>query len=300
VELVLLGEATEVDKTIIDGIADPLMHLVRNAMDHAIEEKSERLASRKKASGQIILSAQNMGGDIFISVKDDGKGLDPEMILNKAKVKGLLSKPESEYSEKEIFSLLMLPGFSTKDSVTEFSGRGVGMDVVKKNIEKVGGTVSIDSIKGVGTEILFKIPLTLAIIASMEVRVGMNIYALPIMNIRESFKAVPGQAFSDLDGNEMIMIRGACYPIIRLHKIFHLSDSLTQIEDGILLLVDSGNMLACIFADELLGKHQVVVKPLPPYLHHFSQSGSGLAGCTILGDGSISLILDIQSILSLN
>lgn len=297
VDLHLIGETTEVDKTIIDGIADPLMHLVRNAMDHAIEDKKGRRDAGKSSVGQIVLSAQNVGGDIIISVSDDGKGLDAEMILEKARAKNLLTKPDTEYSEKEIFNLLTLPGFSTKEAVTEFSGRGVGMDVVKKNIEKIGGTVTIESVKGVGTNIYFKIPLTLAIISSMDIRVGKDVFVIPINNIRESFKTAPGQVFQDPDGNEMIMIRGACYPIIRLHKIFQLTDTVTQIEDGILLLVDSGTSLACIFADELLGKHQVVVKPLPIYLSRFDISNSGLAGCTIMGDGSMSLILDIQNIL---
>lgn len=298
VDLVLMGEATEVDKTIIDGIADPLMHLVRNAMDHAIEDKAGRIAAKKDPVGRIILSAQNIGGDIIISVSDDGKGLDAEMILEKAKAKNLLTKPESEYTEKEVFNLLTAPGFSTKEAVTEFSGRGVGMDVVKKNIEKIGGTVTIESVKGTGTNIFFKIPLTLAIIASMEIRVGASVYAIPISNIRESFKATSNQLFSDPDGNEMIMIRGVCYPIIRLHKVFHIQDAQTDILDGILLLVDSGDRLACIFADELLGKHQVVVKPLPVYLSRYAAKGVGIAGCTILGDGSISLILDVQGILN--
>lgn len=299
VDLVLMGEATEVDKTIIDGIADPLMHLVRNSMDHAIEDKTGRVAAKKDPVGRIILSAQNIGGDIIISVSDDGKGLDAEMILEKAKAKNLLTKPENEYSEKEIFNLLTVPGFSTKEAVTEFSGRGVGMDVVKKNIEKIGGTVTIESVKGAGTNIFFKIPLTLAIIASMEIRVGKNVYAIPISNIRESFKATQNQLLSDPDGNEMIMIRGVCYPIIRLHKIFHLQEAQTNIVEGILLLVDSGDRLACVFADELLGKHQVVVKPLPVYLSRYAAAkGVGIAGCTILGDGSISLILDVQGILN--
>ncbi|HVI39790.1 MAG TPA: chemotaxis protein CheA [Anaerovoracaceae bacterium] len=298
VDLVLMGEATEVDKTIIDGIADPLMHLVRNSMDHAIEDKAGRVAAKKDPVGRIILSAQNIGGDIIISVSDDGKGLDAEMILEKAKAKNILTKPESDYTEKEIFNLLTVPGFSTKEAVTEFSGRGVGMDVVKKNIEKIGGSVSIESVRGAGTNIFFKIPLTLAIIASMEIRVGKNVYAIPISNIRESFKATSNQLLSDPDGNEMIMIRGVCYPIIRLHKIFHLQETQTNIVDGILLLVDSGDRMACIFADELLGKHQVVVKPLPVYLSRYSAKGVGIAGCTILGDGSISLILDIQGILN--
>ena len=298
VELVLMGESTEVDKTIIDGIGDPLMHLVRNAMDHAIETKAERSAAKKDPVGKIILSAQNVGGDIIISVSDDGKGLDPDYILEKAKAKSLLTKPENEYTDKEIYNLITLPGFSTKEAVTEFSGRGVGMDVVKKNIEKIGGSVTIESTKGLGTNVYFKIPLTLAIIASMEIKVGGNVYAIPIANIRESFKAASHQLLSDPDKNEMIMIRGVCYPIIRLHEIFHLEDTLTKIEDGILLLVDSGDRLACIFADELLGKHQVVVKALPLYLSRYVAKNTGIAGCTILGDGSISLILDVQGILN--
>lgn len=298
VDLVLMGEATEVDKTIIDGIADPLMHLVRNAMDHAIESKEEREDAGKNPTGRIILSAQNIGGDILISVHDDGRGLDAEKILNKAKERDILSKPESEYSEKEIFNLLTAPGFSMKDNVTEFSGRGVGMDVVKKNVEKIGGTVTIESVKGIGTTIFFKIPLTLAIIASMEIRVGDNIYAVPIVNIRESFKATPDQLIKDPEQNEMIMLRGVCYPVIRLHKVFNLEDTLTDLTEGIFLLVDSGDSLACIFADDLIGKHQIVVKPLPVFLNEFSVKENGIAGCTILGDGSISLILDVQGLLN--
>lgn len=297
VDLVLMGEATEVDKTIVDAIADPLMHLVRNAMDHAIEDKAGRIDANKDPVGRIILSAQNVGGDIIITVSDDGKGLDPEVILEKAREKKLLTKPESEYTQKEIFNLLTVPGFSTKESVTEYSGRGVGMDVVKSNIEKIGGTVTIESIKGAGTNIFFKIPLTLAIIACMEVRAGNDIYAIPITNIRESFKASPKQLLSDPDRNEMILIRGVCYPIIRLHKIFHIKEAETSIVDGILLLVDSGDRLACILADELLGKHQVVVKPLPLFLSRYAAKDVGIAGCTIMGDGSISLILDIPGIL---
>jgi two-component system chemotaxis sensor kinase CheA len=298
VDLVLMGETTEVDKTIIDGIADPLMHLVRNAMDHAIEDREGRANAGKDQVGRIILSAQNVGGDIIISVSDDGKGLDTEMILEKAREKKLLTKPESEYTEKEIFNLLTVPGFSTKDSVTEYSGRGVGMDVVKKNIEKIGGSVTIESVKGIGTNIYFKIPLTLAIIASMEIRVAENIYAIPIANIRESFKAARKQLLADPDGNEMIMIRGECYPIIRLHRVFHIEDAKTGILDGILLLVDSGDRMACILADELLGNHQVVVKTLPVFLSRYAAKGVGIAGCTIMGDGSICLILDIQGILN--
>ncbi|MDR1070232.1 MAG: chemotaxis protein CheA, partial [Gracilibacteraceae bacterium] len=179
VELILVGEETEVDKTIVDSIADPLMHLVRNSMDHGIESRADRLAGGKPEKGKIVLSAQNSAGEILITVQDDGKGLDREVLLNKAAEKGLLTKSPSEYSEKEAFLLLLLPGFSTKSEVTEFSGRGVGMDVVKKNIEKIGGTVTIESRKGLGMASIFKIPLTLAIIDAMKVAVGKSILTIP-------------------------------------------------------------------------------------------------------------------------
>ncbi len=297
VEFITMGESTEVDKTIIDGIADPLMHLVRNAMDHGLESAAERIAVGKNPVGKVILSAQNVGGDIVISVSDDGKGLDPAGILEKAKEKKLLVKPEEEYSEKEILNLIMAPGFSTKEVVTEFSGRGVGMDVVKKNIEKVGGSISIESEKGSGTNIFLKIPLTLSIISGMEVLVGEDIYEIPISNIRETFKITSNQLIKDPDNNEMVMIRGVCYPLIRLHDIFEDKKCETHIEDGILMLVDSGDTFACLFMDDLIKKHQIVVKPIPKYLNHYSIKNSGIAGCTILGNGSISLIVDIPAIL---
>ncbi len=298
VELILMGETTEVDKTIIDAIADPLMHVVRNSMDHGIEDRAEREKTDKNKTAQIILSAQNLGGDIIIACSDDGRGLNPEKLLNKAKEKGILTKAESEYSEKEIFNLLMAPGFSTKDKVTEYSGRGVGMDVVKQNIEKVGGTITIESTLGAGMTVYFKIPLTLAIIDSMDIRIGQHIYTVPISNIRESFKPTADQPFTDPAGREMIMIRGACYPIIRVGNIFHIDGCIQNIEEGILMLVDTGDRLACLFVDELIGKHQVVVKPMPQFITQLIGRDIGISGCTIMGDGSISLILDVPNILA--
>lgn len=297
VEFITMGETTEVDKTIIDGITDPLMHLVRNSMDHGIESKEERIAAGKNPIGRVILSAQNVGGDIVISVSDDGKGLDPAVLLKKAKEKNLLTKPEEEYTEKEILNLIMAPGFSTNSIVTELSGRGVGMDVVKKNIEKVGGSISIESEKGSGTNTFLKIPLTLSIISGMEIQVGDSLYEIPISNIRESFKITSDQLIKDPDKNEMVMIRGVCYPLIRLHDIFNSGKCETSIEDGTLMLVDSGETFACLFMDDLIQKHQIVVKPIPKYLNRYSVKDSGIAGCTILGNGSISLIVDIPSIL---
>ena len=217
VDLITEGGETEVDKTINEAIADPFMHMVRNSMDHAIESPEERLAMGKPERGQLALRAKNIGGEIVITISDDGRGLNTESILKKARNTGILTKPESEYSEKEIFNLIMLPGFSTNTEVTEYSGRGVGMDVVRKNIEKVGGTISIDSKAGQGTTFTIKIPLTLAIMDGMELAVGNSVFTMPITSIKQSFKfSKEQQLVQDTDGSEMIMLRGECFPLIRV------------------------------------------------------------------------------------
>ena len=299
VELVTVGGETEVDKTINDAIADPFMHMIRNSMDHAIESPEERRAKGKPEQGTITMSARNVGGEIIVDIIDDGCGLNPAKLLEKARNNGLLTKPESEYTEKEIFHLIMLPGFSTNEAVTEYSGRGVGMDVVRKNVEKVGGTISIDSKKDVGTTFTIKIPLTLAIMDGMEIRVGNSTMTVPITSIKQSFKLYDNnQILHNSDGSEMMMIRGECYPIIRLHSYFGIDSEVTDLTEGIVLQVESGNNIACIFADELIGEQQVVVKPFPHFLSKYNLKERGLSGCTILGNGSISLILDVRSILN--
>lgn len=299
VDLITEGGDTEVDKTINEAIADPLMHMVRNSMDHAIESPEERLAQGKPEHGQIALRAKNIGGEIVITISDDGRGLDTETILRKARGNGLLTKPESEYTEKEIFGLIMLPGFSTNTEVTEYSGRGVGMDVVRKNIEKVGGTISIDSKAGLGTTFTLKIPLTLAIMDGMELAVGGSVFTMPITSIKQSFKfSKDQQLVRDTDGSEMILLRGECFPLIRLHEIFQIPTQVTELSEGIVMQIENGDQIACIFADELLGEQQVVVKPFPAFLSQYSIKQLGLSGCSILGDGSISLILDANSLLS--
>ncbi len=296
VELVLVGDDIEVDKTIVDGIADPLMHLVRNSMDHGIEPGEDRIKKGKNPKGTITLTALNTGGEILITVEDDGKGLDPEYILSKAKARNLLQKPESEYSLKEIFSFVMLPGFSTKEAVTEFSGRGVGMDVVKKNIENVGGNVILDSRVDKGTTITFKIPLTLAIVDGMQVVVGDTEFIIPIKNIQQSLNVNKKDIVENTDGSEGIMLRNKCYPVIRLHDLYGIETEIKDLEDGILVLVEAENKAYGLFADRLLGEQQVVVKPLPVLLNKFDIKSAGIAGCSILGDGSISLILDVINI----
>ena len=289
------------DKTINEAIADPFMHMVRNSMDHAIESPEERLALGKPEHGQVALRAKNIGGEIVITISDDGRGLDTESILKKARNNGILTKPENEYTEKEIFNLIMLPGFSTNTEVTEYSGRGVGMDVVRKNIEKVGGTISIDSKAGQGTTFTLKIPLTLAIMDGMELAVGGSVFTMPITSIKQSFKfSRDQQLVRDTDGSEMIMLRGECFPLIRLHEIFQIPTEVTELSEGIVMQIENGDQIACIFADELLGEQQVVVKPFPAFLNQYSIKQLGLSGCSILGDGSISLILDANSLLNRN
>ena len=299
VNLVTYGGETEVDKNINDAIADPFMHMIRNSMDHAIEPPEERLALGKPEIGRITLSARNVGGEILIDVADDGRGLDTEHILQKARTNNLLTKPENEYTDKEIFQMIMLPGFSTNEVVTEYSGRGVGMDVVRKNVEKVGGSISISSERNAGTTFTIKIPLTLAIVDGMDISVGNTIFTLPITSIKQSFKVTDAnQILHDTDGSEMILIRGECYPIIRLHRLYGIQTEVEDLTEGIVIQMESSNAVGCIFADRLIGEQQVVVKPFPPFFNKYMLKEKGLSGCTILGDGSISLILDAGSLLN--
>lgn len=294
VQLELIGEETEVDKSIIENISDPLIHLIRNSMDHGIETPDERLNNGKEAKGKVTLEAKNSGGEVWIIVNDDGRGLSKDKLLKEAKENGLLTKLESEMTEKEIYSLIFLPGFSTKESVTEFSGRGVGMDVVMKNIEKVRGSVIVDSILGQGTTISIRIPLTLAIIDGMNIEVGTSKYTIPMTSIKESFRATESNIIRDTEENEMIMVRGECYPILRLNKLYNVKTQVASIDEGIILMVEDGGKVLCLFADSLLGVQQVVVKVLPKYI----KKVRGVAGCTLLGDGSISLILDVTSLIN--
>ena len=292
VDLEINGEETEVDKNIIDHISDPLMHLVRNALDHGIESHEERLEKGKSPKGTVMLGARNEGGEIQIFVRDDGKGLNKEKLLKCGKENGLLTKPESEMTEKEIYHLIFHTGFSTSDKITEYSGRGVGMDVVLKNIEELGGRVSVESEEGKGTQFTVHFPMTLAIIEGMDVRVGNCTYTLPITGIKETIKPVEKDVIRDPQGHEMILFRGECCPVVRLHRRYGVIANTETISEGIVVMVESSEKMVGIFVDELIGENQVVVKALPKYIN----AVSGIAGCTILGDGSISLILDVAGL----
>ena len=298
--LTIIGEDTEIDKTIVDAISDPIMHIVRNSMDHGIEPDEEtRIAAGKNPEGEIILSAQNTGSEVIIRIEDDGAGVDSDAVLRKAIKQGLAS-PDVEYSQREILNFLMMPGFSTNTEVTEFSGRGVGMDVVKKNIESVAGTVLMTSEFGKGTCTTLKIPLTTAIMDGMEVAVGDSIFTIPLQTIRQSFNASESDIIHDAMQGEMIGKMDNFYPVVRLHELYGLEPRARKTDDGIFVWVETSESSYCLFVDELLGEQQVVIKPLPTYLNSFGIKEAGIVGCTILGDGNISLILDVASLLTSN
>ncbi|MCB4268843.1 chemotaxis protein CheA [Clostridioides difficile] len=300
VELITIGAETEVDKSVIDNLAEPFMHLIRNAMDHAIEPIEERIAKGKEEVGKIVLSAENLGGEAVISISDDGRGIMRDKILAKAKEQGLLKHQSNEYTDDEVNSLIMTPGFSTKESITEFSGRGVGMDIVRKSIEKVGGSIEVKSKQDEGTTFTIKIPLTLSIVEGMKFKVGDSLFTLPISSIRRTFKLTDlNQIITEGNKTELITIYGACIPIIRLHKIYNIQTKVTNLMHGNMIIIENEHKAVCIFVDEIIGNQQVVVKPFPVYFNRFNIKNKGLSGCTILGDGSISLIIDADSIIEI-
>lgn len=299
-ELITIGAETEVDKSVIDNLAEPFMHLIRNAMDHAIEPIEERIAKGKEEVGKIVLSAENLGGEAVISISDDGRGIMRDKILAKAKEQGLLKHQSNEYTDDEVNSLIMTPGFPTKESITEFSGRGVGMDIVRKSIEKVGGSIEVKSKQDEGTTFTIKIPLTLSIVEGMKFKVGDSLFTLPISSIRRTFKLTDlNQIITEGNKTELITIYGACIPIIRLHKIYNIQTKVTNLMNGNMIIIENEHKAVCIFVDEIIGNQQVVVKPFPVYFNRFNIKNKGLSGCTILGDGSISLIIDADSIIEI-
>ncbi len=294
VELQVIGEDTEVDKNIIEHISDPLMHLIRNSVDHGIESNEKRIELGKQEKGKIVLEAKNEGGQVWISVSDNGKGLKKKDILEKAKANGLLgNRSEKDFTDKEIFNFITLPGFSTKKEVTEYSGRGVGMDVVVKNIQDVGGILDIESEEGKGSSMTMKIPLTLAISDGMIFSVSGTSFVTATNSVTEFIRVSKDQLIVEPDGEEYVMIRKECYPLIRLNRFYHLEHGKEDIEEGIVIILNHEERQIAIFADELVGEQEIVVKPIPSYI----KKVRGISGCTQLGDGSISLILDTGGLL---
>lgn len=290
IEFEMVGETTEVDKNIIEHISDPLMHLVRNSVDHGIETKEEREAAGKKERGKVTLSAKTESGKVWIGVQDNGTGLDREKILAKARKNGIIdpTKPDSAYTDKEVYQFITLPGFSTNETVTEYSGRGVGMDVVVTNLQEIGGTLEIESTPGVGSTMYLKIPLTLAIIDGIVMRVGHQNFVIETGAVREFVSVREDMMIHDPSGVESVMLRGECFPVRRMGEWYHLSDYKENVEEGMMVILEVEDRQICLFIDELIGKQEIVVKPIPSYV----KKVKGLSGCTQLGDGSIALILD--------
>ncbi len=291
VDLELIGEDTELDRNIVEELADPVMHMVRNSLDHGIETAEERAASGKSPTARLILKAGHQAGYILIHVIDDGRGLDAEKILKKAREKGLVATGETP-SENEIFNLIFQPGFSTAEKVTSVSGRGVGMDVVRKQIQKLRGKIEIASTRGRGASFLLKLPLTLAIIDGLLARVAGETYIVPLFAVREMFRPVPGMLSTIENRDEMVLVRGSLLPVVRLDRRFGLEHKTTELCESILIVTEAQGKRFCLVVDELIGKQEVVIKSLSGSMRNIK----GVAGAAILGDGRVGLILDPEGL----
>jgi two-component system chemotaxis sensor kinase CheA len=285
------GEETEVDKTIAEEISDPLLHMVRNSIDHGIEPPEERIALGKDPTAHIRLKAYHESGQIVIAISDDGRGLSRERILAKAIERGLV-QPGAQLTESEIFLLIFEAGFSTAEKLTDISGRGVGMDVVRRHVQALRGSIEIQSKAGQGTTFLLKLPLTLAIIEGLVVVVGDQRYIAPIFSVKEMFRPTASMISTVQGASEMVMVRGGLLPIVRLHQRFHKVPRTTVLTEGTLIVAEAQGRQFCLFVDDLVGKQEVVIKSLGPSFSHVV----GIAGCAILGDGKVGLILDLHGI----
>jgi len=294
IELIMTGETTELDKTVLEKIGDPLVHLVRNSLDHGIESPEVRVESGKSETGVIELSAYHQGGNIVIEIKDDGAGLNKEKILSKAKQNGLVSQ-EERLSDDQIYDLIFRPGFSTADVVSDVSGRGVGMDVVRRNIRELGGMVEVASTPGEGSVFTIRLPLTLAILDGQLVGIGDETYILPVISIIESLQ-VKKENINAVAGNaEVYRLREEYIPIVRLYQIFGIEPASKELDEGLLVVVEAEGKKLAIFVDDLLGQQQVVIKSLETNF----KKVEGLSGATILGDGTVALIIDIAGLIDL-
>ena len=293
IELRMNGDATELDKTVLEKIGDPLVHLVRNSIDHGIESPEARLAAGKSAHGLIELNAYHKGGNVIVEVSDDGGGLKRDRILAKARERGLVGADE-ELSEDRIYNLIFAPGFSTADVVSDVSGRGVGMDVVKRNINELGGHVQISSSPGKGSMVRIRLPLTLAILDGQLARVGSEVYVVPIVSIVETIQVRQDQVNSIASRAQVFRLRDDYLPIVRLYDLFGIKPDHTDLLDGLLMIVEADGQRVGLFVDELMSQQQVVIKSLETNFRPVT----GLAGATMLGDGRVALILDIPGVIT--
>lgn len=290
VELKTSGETTELDKGLIERIADPLTHLIRNSLDHGIELPEKRIAAGKSPVGTITLKAYHQGGNIVIEVGDDGGGLPRNKILAKARERGL--QVSDQMTDQEVFNLIFEAGFSTAEQVTDVSGRGVGMDVVRRNIQSMGGRVEIDSMLGVGTRMTVRLPLTLAILDGMSIAVGDQTYILPLSYVIESFQPQTGDIKTLSNQARVIQVRGEYLPVVALHEVFNIRPRAGDFTQGIMVVIDADGIKAALYVDALVGQHQVVIKSLEANYRRVQ----GISGATIMGDGHVALILDVSAI----
>jgi len=294
VELTIQGEDTELDRNVVEQIADPLVHMLRNAVDHGIEAPPERVEAGKREEGRLTLRAYHQGGSIVIEIQDDGRGIDRDKVFAKARDRGLVAadaEPTS-LSDAEVFQMIFLPGFSTAEAVTDLSGRGVGMDVVRRNIEALRGKIEIESALGRGTTFHLRLPLTLAIIDGMIVRVGSGRYVLPTLSIEHSFRPRAEDVHLIAGRGECVRARGEVLPVLRLRELFAQRDGHEALEDGILIVVEVDGRRSSLFVDEIVGQQQVVIKSLGMPRAQVA----GLSGGAIMTDGRVALILDVGAL----
>ncbi len=293
VELVTVGDETELDKSLIERIADPLTHLIRNSLDHGIESREQRIAAGKPAKGKIILSAMHQGGSIVIDVIDDGAGLNRDKIINKAKQRGIALP--SKVTDEHLWKIIAEPGFSTADSVTDISGRGVGMDVVNRNIANMGGEIFIETTQALGCKISIRLPLTLAILDGMTVSLGESLFVIPLNAITETLQPKLEDLRSVAGEGNLVSLRGEYLPIISLYKTFNIATKVTEPTQGMLVIVEAYGKKAALLLDSLVGQQQVVIKSLETNFRKVN----GISSATILGDGTVALIIDVPSIIKL-
>ena len=292
IELKMIGEQTELDKTVLEKIGDPMVHLVRNSVDHGLESAEKRLADGKPATGTITLNAYHKGGNVTVEVSDDGGGLDRDKIMRKARERGLIG-PDEELSDDRIYNLIFAPGFSTADVVSDVSGRGVGMDVVRRNVNELGGHIQVLSEAGKGTTVRIRLPLTLAILDGQLVRVGQEVYVVPLIAIVETIQVAKDRVSSVGGRAELFRLRDDYIPIVRLYELFGIESRTTDLLEGLLMILEADGRRIGLFVDDLLAQQQVVIKSLETNFRPVP----GLAGATMLGDGHVALIIDVPGLI---